>query len=65
MVKLHNFQYLQWTLYFNHEDVAKEYTIEDSIDIDNVVVVRVNNSMDKEEVMDAVLAEADKYFTDM
>ena len=64
MVKLHNFQYLQWTLYFYHKDVAKEYTIED-IDIDNVVVVRVNNSMDKEEVMDAVLAEADKYFTDM
>ena len=56
---------MQLTLYYYHKDVAKEYTIEDSIDIDNVVVVRVNNSMDKEEVMDAVLAEADKYFTDM
>ena len=31
---------------------------------DNVVVVKIKDEMGKEEIMDLVLAEVDKYFTD-
>jgi len=31
---------------------------------DNVVVVKIKDKMGKEDIMDLVLAEVDKYFTD-
>jgi len=46
-------------------DVAKHCKVDDDDDneLDNDVVVKVTNSMEKEEVLEAVLAEADKYYS--
>ena len=44
------------------QDVTNLYTMDDVGD--NVVVVKIKDKMGKEDIMDLVLAEVDKYFTD-